>query len=310
MMAPIEFSRILEVYEDFTGEVPSFLRDDTPSVVVNGNKVIGLNETRGVEIKLYHDRRPLEIDILVARNHNVFNPMYLCIGGIDVPETFVRIRLSCCEASRLKVMIVTLLNSDATISVSRELNLERGANLVCEDRYHIGHTKAMVKEDTTVNVEADAVYEASATLVRGMMERFEAFTFVNLYGQNSMAFETERIHVIAGNFEKSTRVHLKGTAARVNKDVAVLADGISVASYRAEMVADGADTRGEFKGRGYTLDDGKVGILPMLKANVPSCELHQDIRAGIFERENLQYLMAKGFTQDEAVNLILGGLFR
>jgi len=77
---------------------------------------------------------------------------------------------------------------------------------------------------------------------------------------------------------------------------------------RGEMIGNAINAKGHLECRGLVLsDEGMQRAIPILEANVKDIELTHEAAVGKIARDQVEYLMARGLTEDEAVGMIVRG---
>ncbi len=108
-------------------------------------------------------------------------------------------------------------------------------------------------------------------------------------------------------FDVGGRVRLQGLGARGEITSRVVATASTVIS-RGLIEGGNADTKGHMECNGIMLDEKAViHAIPELKAIYPDTELSHEAAVGKIAGEQLNYLMARGLTEEEARALIIRG---
>ena len=76
---------------------------------------------------------------------------------------------------------------------------------------------------------------------------------------------------------------------------------------RGEMVANEKGSKGHLECKGLVIGKGSQLAIPVLEANVDDVELTHEAAVGKIAKDQIEYLMARGLTEDEAVGMIVRG---
>ncbi|MBN1134097.1 MAG: SufD family Fe-S cluster assembly protein [Methanosarcinaceae archaeon] len=77
---------------------------------------------------------------------------------------------------------------------------------------------------------------------------------------------------------------------------------------RGEMIGNAINAKGHLECRGLVLsNEGMQRAIPILEANVEDIELTHEAAVGKIARDQVEYLMARGLSEDEAVGMIVRG---
>ena len=108
-------------------------------------------------------------------------------------------------------------------------------------------------------------------------------------------------------FDVGGRINLRGAGARGEIVSRVVATGSRVIS-RGLIEGGNVDTKGHMECNGIMLDESAlIHAVPELMATFPDTELSHEAAVGKIAGEQLNYLMARGLTENEARALIIRG---
>jgi len=186
-----------------------------------------------------------------------------------------------------------------------EIYVRRGATL----------TYTMVHEwapEVEVRPRAGIVVEAGGTY----LSNYIALTKVKHIDTNPLAVVEEGgtarfnsiLYAKEGSFlDVGGQIALKGKGANGEIQSRVVASQSSVIS-RGLIEGGNIDTKGHMECNGIMLDDQAViSAVPELKATYPDTELSHEAAVGKIAGEQLNYLMTRGLSEDEARSLIIRG---
>jgi len=86
---------------------------------------------------------------------------------------------------------------------------------------------------------------------------------------------------------------------------AITAGGSIIA--RGEMIGKVAGCRGHLECKGLILNDGLMHAIPELQGHVPGVDMSHEAAVGKIDQREIEYLMARGLDEDEAVSTIVRG---
>jgi uncharacterized protein len=76
---------------------------------------------------------------------------------------------------------------------------------------------------------------------------------------------------------------------------------------RGEMIANEKGAKGHLECKGLVLGKGSQLAIPILEANIDDVELTHEAAVGKIAKDQVEYLMARGLTEEEAVGMIVRG---
>jgi len=195
-------------------------------------------------------------------------------------------------------------NAGRHIAVT-EVFVQEGATLTYT-MVHDWGPKVEVRPRTGVIVEEGGTY----------LSNYIALTRVKHIDTNPLAIVqpggTARFNSIlyakeGSSFDVGGRIVLRGAGSRGEITSRVVATGSSVVS-RGLIEGAAPDTKGHMECNGIMLDaEAVIHAIPELKATHPDTELSHEAAVGRIAGEQLNYLMARGLTEEQARALIIRG---
>jgi hypothetical protein len=73
------------------------------------------------------------------------------------------------------------------------------------------------------------------------------------------------------------------------------------------MIGNANNAKGHLECHGLVLGGGMQRAIPILEANVEDIELSHEAAVGRIAREQIEYLMARGLTEEDSVGMIVRG---
>ena len=126
--------------------------------------------------------------------------------------------------------------------------------------------------------------------------------------KNSFASLNSIIYAKSGSvYDLGGRAILLGENARADINSRSVCDGGTVIA-RADISAEADNTFGHIECSSIMLDDkGKVHTIPELRTNKKNVTLSHEAMIGKIAESEIYYLMSRGFTESEAISLIVKG---
>ncbi len=110
-----------------------------------------------------------------------------------------------------------------------------------------------------------------------------------------------------GSIDVGSRVYLEAPETRTEIVSRAIVNGGEIIA-RGYIEGNAADVKGHLECRGLILDDGGViHAVPELRGTVAGIDLYHEAAVGKIAEEEVQYLMARGLTRDEAASTIVRG---
>ena len=105
-----------------------------------------------------------------------------------------------------------------------------------------------------------------------------------------------------------TIVHLNGAESRAELISRALAIDDTTLITRGKIIANAKNTKGHIECKGLMLaNKATIRTIPELESMINDANLTHEASIGRISKEQLEYLMARGFTEEEATSLIVRG---
>ena len=130
----------------------------------------------------------------------------------------------------------------------------------------------------------------------------------NCIGENATArFNSVIVAPPGSSMDIGSRVLLNGKGSRTEMIARTITTGGEIIS-RGYMEGNAPDVKGHLECRGLILGNaGSIHAIPELKGNLAGIDLSHEAAVGKIAEEEVEYLMARGLTRDEATSTIVRG---
>jgi len=310
-----EFEMIAKYYEKSGGDVSKLLDKRVVSIIVNGDQVIGKNTVSGVNVCAEQIENGVKIWIEIEDNVIVENPIHLCTGYLK-PEgmQIVLINTKVGRNSKAKFLshcifpkgkkFVHRMISDIEIGDNSELSYE-------DIHFH--------SEDGGVTVEAiynakllkGAKYDNTFHLTKTRVGKLKVNMKVDLDEFASAYIESKVYEKKNDVVEIIEELNLNGRYSSGIAKTVVFSTDESSAKIINKAYGNAPYSKGHIECNEIVKGDGvKVGTIPELYVRDEKAELTHEASIGRINIKQLETLMAKGLTEEEATELIIRGMLK
>ncbi|AKB83864.1 Iron-sulfur cluster assembly protein SufB [Methanosarcina barkeri 3] len=248
------------------------------------------------------------------------------------------IRVPAGKKSSLPVQTCLLLGRDKVFqTVHNIVIVEEGASLDIitgctakkgvEEGLHLGISEMYVKKGATLNftmihnwaeqigvrprtvikVEEGGTYVSNYICLKPVRS-VQTYPTVKLEGEGAVTrLNTIAIAHSGSELDLGSRAifNAPGTKAELISRTITIGGRIVA---RGEMIGNAKGAKGHLECKGLVLTDkGSQLAIPILEANVDDVELTHEAAVGKIAKDQVEYLMARGLTEDEAVGMIVRG---
>jgi uncharacterized protein len=196
------------------------------------------------------------------------------------------------------------VRSGLHIGVS-EFYVKKGAQLTFTMVHNWGED-VHVRPRTAVRVEEGGTYISNYILLRPV-KSVQMYPTVTLNGEGAVARMQSIVIAHPGSeLDIGGRVILKAPRTRAE----VIARTLAIGGYsmaRGHLVGLAPNIKAHLECRGLILGDGVVYAIPELEGRVAGVDMSHEAAVGKIAAEEVEYLMARGLDEDEAVSTIVRG---
>ncbi|NQE06549.1 hypothetical protein C5S32_11830 [ANME-1 cluster archaeon GoMg1] len=198
------------------------------------------------------------------------------------------------------------VNSALHLGVS-EFYVKKGAKITFT-MIHNWSRGMEVRPRSAVMIEDDGTFISNYILMTPV-KSLQMYPTAYCMGRNARAtFQT--IIYAHGNtkIDSGSRAVLRGEGSRSEIISRVIATDNARVIARSDVIGEAANAKGHIECRGLMLSDSaEVDSIPELKATRKDLDLSHEAAVGKVAEEEIQYLMARGLSEEEATSVIIRG---
>ncbi len=301
-----------EIIESLPASHRNVMDKDTAHLVIHHNEVLGAHLVPGLDVQAEPIEDGVNIKIRVDKGTVIEKPVHMCFGM--VPEEGLQ-----------KIIINAVIEEDAAIEVlahctfpnaidithlmDATIHLERNARYSYFER-HIHGMKGGVKVVPKAKVYVDeyARFKTEFELIKGLVGDIDIFYegFVKREGVMDMMAriygrENDRIKI-------NETCHLEGESSRGVLTSHIACRDRTNASVYNTLTATAPFARGHVDCKEIVQENARAKAVPIVEVAHPQAHVTHEAALGSVDSKQLQTLMSRGLTEDEATELIIQGL--
>ncbi|MHA1613080.1 MAG: SufB/SufD family protein [Promethearchaeota archaeon] len=169
-------------------------------------------------------------------------------------------------------------------------------------------------DDTNVRPRTGIILEENAEfsnfyIVMSAVKNLQTNPFIQLIGKNSSYYGQTLIYGKGDSyFDTGATAHLIGEGSKAEIISRVLAVDSAHIIARGKIIGDGKDVTGHIDCSALILSkESQVDSIPEIQARNPEVTLTHEASVGKIGDDHIEYLMSRGLSEDEAINLIVSG---
>ncbi|MGI2335368.1 MAG: SufB/SufD family protein [Dehalogenimonas sp.] len=190
-----------------------------------------------------------------------------------------------------------------------EFFIKKGAK-VTFSMIHNWSEETEVRPRTGAIIEEDGLFLSNYVIMKPV-KSIQSSPIARCIGRNAtVRFNTVMVATPGSHMDLGSRAYLDAPGARTEMIARAITAGGEIIS-RGYMEGNAPDIKGHLECRGLILKDkGSIHAIPELKATVPNVDMSHEAAVGKIAEEEVEYLMARGLSRDEATAAIIRGFLK
>jgi len=187
-----------------------------------------------------------------------------------------------------------------------EFYVKRGARLTFT-MIHNWAPEVAVRPRSGAIIEEGGVFLSNYVSMKPV-RTLQMYPVARCVGENAIVrFNSILVAPVGTNLDTGSRVLLEGRGSRAEVVARAITTGGTIIS-RGFISGSAPDVRGHLECRGLILSErGVIHAIPELKGDLAGVDLSHEAAVGKIAEEEVEYLMARGLTRDEATATIVRG---
>lgn len=305
-----ELRPIIRLFER-AGRKPPAIPDEA-HLVAYGHEIASLKSQPGLRLEAGGDSDHLSVEIVVERGVQLERPVHLCMGLFE-RHGIQRIRLSLTLEPGAQTTLWSHCLFDTPLSARHEMDgeiriMESATLRYQEAHFHGSSGDILVAPRARIKLEAGARLHSDFSLLQGRVGRLEVNYLVDV-GEAAVAELLSRVYGYGKDaIVLRERLLLSGAGARGLLKTRVAVRDDASASVLGAMEGLAAGARGHVDCMEVVRDRAVADAVPEVRVTHPQAKVTHEAAIGSVDARQLETLMARGLTPDEAVDLIVRGM--
>ncbi|WP_297064009.1 SufD family Fe-S cluster assembly protein [Thermococcus sp.] len=304
-----EYEALLDIYER-EGLDRSLFGDRIAAIIISGDRIIGLNNVPGVEIKGEEIKNGVRADVMIADGVELPFPIHLCTGYLK-SEGYQRVEFNITIGKNSKVKLTSHCifpyAKDFTHEAISKITVGENSSVLYDDE-HIHGEGVRMRSKTEVEVKANGRYIGRFSLTKYRARELKLEMTAKLT-DGAVAELTSKVKAVKDDSVEIREVLLlEGSYSRGDLKSTVIAFDNSRVNVVNEAYGLGDYAKGHVECHEIVKGNADVQTIPLLRVKNDKAELTHEASIGRINEAQLVQLMAKGLTEEEAAELIIKGL--
>ncbi len=310
-----EFSALVDAVAHTGADKNIFSGGGNGFVLVNKNKILGLNKVPGLEVEAQEIPNGIKAKITILKGYKLEKPVHMCFGIIGTEgeqiidsEIFVEENaeakfISHCSFPKA-VKVIHRMKSRVHIGKNAKLSYE-------EVHFHGDDGGVEILPVTEGFIDEGGYLKSEFRLVKGRVGKIDLLYDYKL-GKKAVADMDSRIYATKNDYIKIVeKMELNGEESKGTVKARVFAADETYSEVYTEIYGNAPYAKGHVdcievvKG-----EKAVVSAVPIIKVTNDKAELTHEASIGRVNKKELETLMARGLDEDEATDMIVRGMLK
>lgn len=285
---------------------------DTAFLAINHDQVLDSNTVEGLVVDTEQIEDGVDIKVLVKEGVVIERPVHMCFGMLHSRGVQkINVEFVMKKNSKISVLAHCVFPSGEDVQhiMDGKITLEEGAEYTYLEKHIHGKTGGVqVYPKAVVNVGKNARFRTDFELVKGRVGLID-IDYETHADENSSIEMTSKISGKEDDRIKIREVgHLNGKSARGALTSRIAVTGKAHAEVYNEITASGENARGHVDCKEIMKDMAVARAVPIVEVRHPKAHITHEAAIGGVDNKQLETLMSRGLSEDEATDLIIKGL--
>ena len=306
-----ESADIDQLYE--AADIEGAINDpETAHLVINKDQIAGKNDVEGLFVKPEEIDQGVRVEIKVEEGSIIEKPVHMCFGVTD-------------STGLQKIVMDIDVEADAKIGILAHCLFPRAEQVkhVMDADIHVGpgaeytylekHVHSPgggveVIPRAEVELERGARFRTDFELLEGRVGTLD-IDYETTCREDSLLEMTAKVDGTGADFiDISESGHLIGRGARGVLNTRVAVRDEARAEVYNTLTATAPDSRGHVDCKEIVQGNAEAKAVPIVDVKHPGAHVTHEAAIGSVDTKQLQTLLARGLTEEQAVDLIIQGL--
>lgn len=288
------------------------LSDDVARLEVHQNHVVGAHLVPGLEVDTTERDDGIEAHLRLTPGARIERPIHLCFGML--PEKGLqRIVLEIDVEEDASAQVLAHCTFPNAVEVEHRMDarirIAPGATYSYHERHvHGPGGGVQVIPHATVELGEGARFKTVFELIKGRVGEMDIAYDAVCQARSVL----EMLARVSASGTDKVRIHEKARLAGESARAALTTNIALRDDARAEVfntiIADAPRARGHVDCKEIVQDRAVAKAVPIVEVNDPTAHVTHEAAIGSVDSKQLQTLLSRGLTEDEAVDLIIEGM--
>ncbi|HAV41866.1 MAG TPA: SufBD protein [Acidobacteria bacterium] len=285
---------------------------DTPHLIINANQVLSSHQVEGLIMEPEELPDGVRAKLRVKKGVKIGSPVHLCFGLL--PERGVQHIIMDIEIED-EAEVSFMAHCTFPYAVDVEHRMEAQIKVGRQAKYsyferHWHSDEGMVKVVPVawIELEEGAHLPTEFELLKGRVGLIDLDYRTTCQARSSAEMKARIFGRQDDRIQIREAAHLIGEGSRAVLTTHVAVKNQARAEINNEIIAEAPYARGHVDCKEIIQDNGQARAVPVVEVRNPKAHVTHEAAIGSVDSKQLQTLMSRGLSEEEAVDLIVEGL--
>jgi hypothetical protein len=297
------------------GAEPAVL-DDTriAHVVGHGHRILSRRTVPGLRLDLEETQDAIVGKMVIEAGVTIAQPIHMCFGlahPTGVQQIKINVKVEDGASARVLSHCLFPLAKAAEHRMQAVMELAAGASLTyTEGHYHGPHGGMQVLPHATIRIGKGARYFSDFSLLSGSVGQLDIDYLVEVEEEGLAELAAKIFAHKTDQIMLKEAVILRGERSRGLIKTRVVLEGQARAEITGVTEAHAKGARGHVDCMEIVQGQAHASAIPIVRVFHPEAKVTHEAAIGSVDKKELETLMARGLSPEQAVEMIVSGILR
>ncbi|MFP4400498.1 MAG: SufB/SufD family protein [Candidatus Woesearchaeota archaeon] len=286
--------------------------ENTIKLIMNENRILASHTLPGVNVDAKETKNGIDVKIIVEEGIIVEKPVHFCFGVLH-KDFKQNIDLDVLIKKGAKITVtghcIFMGNNKISHIMHGKVKIEDNADFTYFERHiHSDSGNIEVYPNAKIIVGKNARYRTEFELIQGLVGTTEFNYEVDADDDAVIEMEARMYGKANDKIKIIENANLHGARSRAVLKSRVAAKGNAKAEVYNTIRASGDSAKGHVDCREVLQENGNVQAYPNVEVLHPKAHVTHEASLGGVDNKQLETLMARGLSEDDAEDLIIKGM--
>jgi len=307
-----DYEAMVNAYKNTGGE-DIFSNNDVAHLVLERDKIVGAHEVEGLKVDAKKiDNNKVDVNITVKSGYKIEKPVHMCFGVLPKEgKQIIDLNIVIEDEGEVEVVADCIFPNAVRVEHIMDGNIYVGRNgsyTYNEKHYHGDSGGVKVVSKAKIIQDEGSYMQSVFTLLKGRVGEIDFDYQAELNARATL----EMLARISGYADDKVKIreagYLQGEGARGLLDSKIALRDKARADIYNEMTAEAAEAKGHVDCTEIIKDEATARAIPIVDVRHSEAKITHEAAIGSVDTSQLETLMARGLTEEEATDVIIQGL--